>query len=597
MSAVHPGGEAADSTTDAKGITLEEGKINADGAHDAHSEGHHGPLMVMKSTAKNPCGTLCCGCSFLFICLMMVGVLPMLNPDWVVMTFELRLPLTLKNEPVGIQGDMVKAGELQASFLTDLNSAGGNKIRELTGDHRLQILYVTEGGNGILDVGTLEKIKQFEDKILAVADYDQWCALDYAGDEQTAEEANCKRKSSILDFFDPEFFKPAFDEDATFTDAFTSKWNDKFAEISPVLDADGIATFTDYWSTYDDNPIVNPQDGLPLTNLVWLNADSNFGLTLGDGTRDARMKASRSTFYFGFPLRVDENGQVTEEELEEQYDEIKTFLYETYQDMFEDGIPGVTIYWDGQRNGMSSAYTSAKLTEDMIIAVLSFLFVLIYLIVQSGSPFLGCMGMGLILLNFGPALLLYRFIGGYTYFGVLHVVTVFIVLGIGVDDMFVFMDTWTAVNSEHQDANMHLRLSLALRHAGKAMATTSLSTIGSFLANTTSSFAAIYTFGTFCAFLMFCNFCTCCLVFPSVVATRDYYFKGSGWKACRRPKDTWGPTPPEGATLGKMEIWFRDKCVPSFLRLLFASLTPFITSFVPCFHCSLLYCMSSFLPP
>ena len=100
------------------------------------------------------------------------------------------------------------------------------------------------------------------------------------------------------------------------------------------------------------------------------------------------------------------------------------------------------------------------------------------------------------------------------------------------------------------------RMSATLRHAGKAMATTSFSTIFAFLANATSSFPAVcvglhswasraqsshcvcgtrangrgsgvgrYTFGVFCAMLVLCNFIIVCLYFPTVVAVRDRYFQ------------------------------------------------------------------------
>ena len=71
---------------------------------------------------------------------------------------------------------------------------------------------------------------------------------------------------------------------------------------------------------------------------------------------------------------------------------------------------------------------------------------------------------------------------------------------------------------------MAKRLTATLKHAGKVMATTSLSTIFSFVGNTTSVFPAVYTFGAFSAWLVFVNYCSVVLFYPTVLAVHDTYF-------------------------------------------------------------------------
>merc|ERR1719242_890701 len=60
------------------------------------------------------------------------------------------------------------------------------------------------------------------------------------------------------------------------------------------------------------------------------------------------------------------------------------------------------------------------------------------------------------------------------------------------------------------------------------MGTTSASTIFSFIANATSSFPAIYTFGTFCAWLIFVNYCAVCIYYPIVLILHELYFQDEG---------------------------------------------------------------------
>lgn len=216
----------------------------------------------------------------------------------------------------------------------------------------------------------------------------------------------------------------------------------------------------------------------------------------------------------------------------------------------------------------TGAYTQSKLATDGSLVVGSFLFVFIYLSFTTGSFFLGSFGMVMIFANFAPAILLYRIIFGYSYFGTLnmlagavlthgptsqsllhafppprlsltiaslhslvcnscgcfafcvrrrhlgslycawnwstcahpslapqppypshHTPHAIVALCAQVDDIFVLLDTWkaTAVTAP-QGAGVAERMSATLRHAGKAMATTSFSTIFAFVANATSRY-------------------------------------------------------------------------------------------------------------
>ncbi len=57
----------------------------------------------------------------------------------------------------------------------------------------------------------------------------------------------------------------------------------------------------------------------------------------------------------------------------------------------------------------------------------------------------------------------------------------FIILAIGADDIFVIADTWAQVRTAAPNASHSKRLTATLKHAAKVMATTSLSTIFSFI--------------------------------------------------------------------------------------------------------------------
>ena len=66
----------------------------------------------------------------------------------------------------------------------------------------------------------------------------------------------------------------------------------------------------------------------------------------------------------------------------------------------------------------------------------------------SGSYFLSCNGMFMIFMNFMPAILIYSLVAQQTYFGIFQVMSIFLIISIGADDIFVLLDTWGQANIE-----------------------------------------------------------------------------------------------------------------------------------------------------
>ena len=230
-----------------------------------------------------------------------------------------------------------------------------------------------------------------------------------------------------------------------------------------------------------------------------------------------------TVFSFGLPL----NGYSSStDETSEQESDIGSWCFDELHEMFEefqsDHRDDFDFYWSC--SNMLESYIEATLVSDGTWMIFTFLSVYILMIINTGSVWLGSCGMLMIFLNFLPAILLYRFISNLQYFGTLCVMAMFIILAIGADDVFVICDTWAQYRAAAPDASMSKRLTATLKHAGKVMATTSLSTIFSFVGNTTSVFPAVYTFGAFSAWLVFVNYCSVVLFYPTVLAVHDTYF-------------------------------------------------------------------------
>ena len=75
-------------------------------------------------------------------------------------------------------------------------------------------------------------------------------------------------------------------------------------------------------------------------------------------------------------------------------------------------------------------------------AVASIAFVFVYLTFHLRSVFMSAFAMLNIILSFPLSLFFYKMIFQITFFSNLHILAVFIVLGIAADDVFAFMDAW-----------------------------------------------------------------------------------------------------------------------------------------------------------
>ena len=66
------------------------------------------------------------------------------------------------------------------------------------------------------------------------------------------------------------------------------------------------------------------------------------------------------------------------------------------------------------------------------------------------------------------------------FYGPMHSVMPFLMLGIGIDDMFVIVQCWQTLDKEAKERSMVERFGLAMRHAGSAITVTSLTDITAF---------------------------------------------------------------------------------------------------------------------
>merc|ERR1719409_1663430 len=114
--------------------------------------------------------------------------------------------------------------------------------------------------------------------------------------------------------------------------------------------------------------------------------------------------------------------------------------------------------------------------------------VLIYM-VYTKSIFLGVLGQAHVLISFPVTWFFYRVVFQLHYMGILNFISMFVIIGIGADDIFVFVDAWKQTKSQGPKVNKdpETRMAWAWRRASSAMLITSLTDACAFYVNIFSS--------------------------------------------------------------------------------------------------------------
>lgn len=177
-------------------------------------------------------------------------------------------------------------------------------------------------------------------------------------------------------------------------------------------------------------------------------------------------------------------------------------------------------------NSICTVHQGQLAMQSMAFFPASLMMVLCYLVWMQDSFFIALMGMTQILLTFIPSLIFFRYVLGQEYFGVLNLIAIFVMLGIGVANLFVFSDQYHHFRYER---DFSVRMQKAFNVAAKAMFATSCTTCISFVSNATSVFPAVSSFGLFAAMLVIMNYFAVITFFPSVISVYHHKFRERWW--------------------------------------------------------------------
>ena len=244
---------------------------------------------------------------------------------------------------------------------------------------------------------------------------------------------------------------------------------------------------------------------------------------LDNQTQTTRSQYTRSLMIIAWPL---DGFNSTLNEKHEQTEKLDSLIVDAFADKlkrtYTNGLPAMEFYYYNRAIYVNEIQRQVVL--DFLLAGGSMVFIFLFMWLQVGSLWITTWAIFGILSSFVITNFIYRVILDFRYFGVFHVLSVFIVLGIGADDVFVFMDSWK--HFAHF-TSLVTRLSHVYRHAASAMFVTSFTTMVAFLSSSLSPLLAVSTFGTFSALLVAVNYFSVVLFLPCVVLMYEHNIKSS----------------------------------------------------------------------
>lgn len=213
----------------------------------------------------------------------------------------------------------------------------------------------------------------------------------------------------------------------------------------------------------------------------------------------------RSEIHFGAPLP---SFYSLQDRADEQRARFKNFVVQYADILAKQSTSQVKVLYGGTE--LFDDEVRHTFHNDMMLAVVSgaCITVLVY-VLTSFSVFLTFFGLTSIGLSCLMALFLYHVVFGVRYLGILNGVAAFVIIGIGVDDVFVFISTFRQASHLHQPQQ---RMIYTIKTAGRATFLTSFTTAAAYAANTFSQIPAVHDFGLFMALIV-----SCCWLWVSVL--------------------------------------------------------------------------------
>jgi predicted RND superfamily exporter protein len=253
----------------------------------------------------------------------------------------------------------------------------------------------------------------------------------------------------------------------------------------------------------------------------------------------------RTQFRFKIPIDLDSGdfNALRKEWTALVDDEIFPFLWERQElQRDEDSRLLLNVWFDG--TNIQDMQVMDQLRRDLLLAVGSLSVVFVYMTFHTGSPLLVAAGLSCVVTAIPCAYVVFFLIKGFdASLGIVSFLALFVIVGFGTDNIFVYTDfwhdSWDHIEDRKAASALIQRLSWTYRNAGKATFATTFTTSLSFFANLASTLKPLREFGLFMGLCVVMVWILVSLVYVPVCLIEERKCKGC-WNGnqCRHSSTT-----------------------------------------------------------
>ena len=361
-----------------------------------------------------------------------------------------------------------------------------NVIHRTELHERLELYYIPRAGGDALNNEVVAAIRKFEKAITSLPGYDQHCVANTRSDD------TCRNLVSSLNFY-------------------------YASEVEPY-DTAHAAEHTEYILFPDGS---SNERGVGEISLVMENHEVLFYFGKDYG-RSRSTEALRSWANFGFPLEGYKNETDRRDEQKEIWqDWVLDVLFPFLEDYYD---PTVRVLYHNPY--LISSQWKISILRECFWALGSLAFVWTFSVWYTRTLSLATIGILCSCLSFPLAVGIYHG-ANYDTYVLLNFMSIFLLMGIGADNVFIYFDLWTisekntVTDIDNIAPSKSERTVFTLDHGGRAIFACALTTAGSFLANMASTIGPVREFGFFVGMVVICNVFCFFILFPLAVVTFD----------------------------------------------------------------------------
>lgn len=344
----------------------------------------------------------------------------------------------------------------------------------------IDLVYQTDASGNVFTKAAFLEMQKIENEVMKAEEFSQWCQI-------SSQNGQCTPFISLLRYFDGTFAKL----DPVFNDT-------NFDNIPAVL-----------YAASQNNA----------TNVLFRYfLCQNYRLT----ETEAVCYITRTLVPFGTPHK-DYN------DTEEYRAAVNKYSAEKVKPVLDNHFGDVgpfKMYYRSQALWINDVTEQALADSLWVGGSIGFIFILILLL--TGSLWISGLAIFSVFASFVTGNLIYNIIYGYQYLGFFHILALFIILGIGADDIFVFYNIWRNSATDEYPSLAH-RLSDVYRRSAISMLFTSLTTAVAFCSSAITALLATRSFGLFSATVVVVNYLSVIVYFPTVVIMYHLYFEKTQW--------------------------------------------------------------------